>query len=73
MSFELATPRGERIPSGGGAPLAVGIDGLFTEVHEAPERALSDGPNALRLDLLGPLLARLRRLDALAKEAGFLS
>ena len=41
------------------AALATGIDGLFVEVHEAPERALSDGANALRLDKLAPLLERL--------------
>ena len=34
------------------AAVAVGIDGLFLEVHDVPERALSDGANALRLDLL---------------------
>jgi len=49
------------------AAVAVGIDALFIEVHEAPERALSDGPNALRLDLLGPLWRRLEQLDELAK------
>jgi 2-dehydro-3-deoxyphosphooctonate aldolase (KDO 8-P synthase) len=53
------------------AAVAVGIDGLFVEVHEAPERALSDGPNALRVNLLAPLLAKLRRLDGLVKAAGF--
>jgi 2-dehydro-3-deoxyphosphooctonate aldolase (KDO 8-P synthase) len=53
------------------AAVAVGIDGLFVEVHEAPERALSDGPNALRLESLGGLLEKLRRLDALVKAAGF--
>jgi 2-dehydro-3-deoxyphosphooctonate aldolase (KDO 8-P synthase) len=50
------------------AAVAVGVDALFVEVHEAPERALSDGPNALRLHLLAPLLVRLRRLDACVKE-----
>jgi 2-dehydro-3-deoxyphosphooctonate aldolase (KDO 8-P synthase) len=50
------------------AAAAVGIDGLFVEVHEAPERALSDGPNALRLHLLGPLLERLRQIDRLVKS-----
>ena len=75
-----------QLPSGGGAasggqpqfiePLAraavaVGIDALFVEVHDAPERALSDGPNALRLDLLPELWRRLRALDALVKS-GFL-
>jgi 2-dehydro-3-deoxyphosphooctonate aldolase (KDO 8-P synthase) len=47
------------------AAVAAGVDGLFVEVHEAPERALSDGANALRLDALGPLLATLRRIHAL--------
>ncbi len=50
------------------AAVAVGIDALFLEVHEAPERALSDGANALRLDLLGPLLGRLRTIDGLVKR-----
>lgn len=49
------------------AAVAVGVDALFVEVHEAPARALSDGPNALRLDLLAPLLGRLRQLDACVK------
>ena len=42
------------------AAAAVGIDGLFVEVHEAPERAKSDGANALRLDQLAKLLDRVR-------------
>jgi 2-dehydro-3-deoxyphosphooctonate aldolase (KDO 8-P synthase) len=45
------------------AAVAVGVDALFVEVHEAPERALSDGTNALRLDRLGDLLNRLRAID----------
>lgn len=49
------------------AATAVGIAGLFVEVHEAPERALSDGANALRLEMLPGLLARLRAIDALIK------
>jgi 2-dehydro-3-deoxyphosphooctonate aldolase (KDO 8-P synthase) len=44
------------------AAVAAGVDGVFVEVHEAPERALSDGPNALRLDLLGPLWTKLRQI-----------
>ncbi len=46
------------------AAVAVGIDALFVEVHENPAKALSDGANALRLDLLGGLLDRLRRIEA---------
>lgn len=54
------------------AAAAVGIDGLFVEVHEAPERALSDGPNALRLERLESLWRRIQSIDRLVKSAGFL-
>jgi 2-dehydro-3-deoxyphosphooctonate aldolase (KDO 8-P synthase) len=47
------------------AAVATGaIDGVFVEVHEEPSRALSDGANALRLDRLGCLVERLRRIRA---------
>jgi 2-dehydro-3-deoxyphosphooctonate aldolase (KDO 8-P synthase) len=49
------------------AGVAFGVDAVFFEVHEAPERALSDGANALRLDLLEPLLGRLADLDRLVR------
>ena len=45
------------------AAVAVGVSGVFVEVHDAPERALSDGPNALRLDLLAGFWRRLRAID----------
>lgn len=44
------------------AAMAVGIDGLFMEVHEDPDRALSDGPNQIVLSTLEPILARLMRI-----------
>jgi 2-dehydro-3-deoxyphosphooctonate aldolase (KDO 8-P synthase) len=47
------------------AAVATGAaDGVFVEVHEEPARALSDGANALRLDLLGAFLERLRQISA---------
>jgi 2-dehydro-3-deoxyphosphooctonate aldolase (KDO 8-P synthase) len=49
------------------AATAAGIAGLFVEVHDHPERALSDGANALRLELLGPFWWRIQALDALCK------
>lgn len=52
------------------AATAIGIAGLFVEVHDAPERALSDGANALRLDLLPAFLRRIKAIDALIKEFG---
>ena len=51
------------------AGVAAGVDGVFLEVHERPEYAKSDAQNALRLDLLEPLLGRLLRLHAIAREA----
>jgi 2-dehydro-3-deoxyphosphooctonate aldolase (KDO 8-P synthase) len=53
------------IPTLARAAVAAGVDGVFLEVHEAPERALSDGPNALRLDLLGPLWQKLQAIHNL--------
>ena len=50
------------------AGVAAGVDGVFMEVHENPARARSDAQNALRLDLLEPLLARLTALDTIVKR-----
>jgi 2-dehydro-3-deoxyphosphooctonate aldolase (KDO 8-P synthase) len=49
------------------AAAAVGIDGLFMEVHPAPETALCDGPNSQPLDGLIPLLEQLVAIDRVAK------
>jgi 2-dehydro-3-deoxyphosphooctonate aldolase (KDO 8-P synthase) len=38
------------------AAAAVGIDALFLEIHDRPDEALSDGPNVLPVEALGPLL-----------------
>jgi 2-dehydro-3-deoxyphosphooctonate aldolase (KDO 8-P synthase) len=52
------------------AAVATGVvAGLFVEVHEHPERALSDGANVLRLDRLASLLERLRRIHNATKFA----
>ena len=51
------------------AAVAVGIDGVFVEVHDNPEKALSDGPNALRLDLLASFWSALQKIDALVRVA----
>ena len=53
------------IPTLARAAVAAGVDGVFLEVHEAPERALSDGPNALRLDLLPALWEKLQAIHGL--------
>jgi 2-dehydro-3-deoxyphosphooctonate aldolase (KDO 8-P synthase) len=50
------------------AGVAAGVDGVFLEVHDDPARAKSDAQNALRLNLLEPLLHRLMALDAIVKQ-----
>ena len=56
----------EFIPLLARAAVAAGIDGIFLEVHDNPPEAKSDGANALRLNLLRPLLETLLALHALA-------
>jgi 2-dehydro-3-deoxyphosphooctonate aldolase (KDO 8-P synthase) len=51
------------------AGVAAGVDGVFMEVHEEPARAKSDAQNALRLDLLEPLLRRLVKIHDIARGA----
>jgi 2-dehydro-3-deoxyphosphooctonate aldolase (KDO 8-P synthase) len=51
------------------AAVATGVDAVFLEVHEDPDRALSDGPNSYRLDELETLLRELKRIDAVTKES----
>ena len=51
------------------AAVAAGIDGIFMEVHEDPDRALSDGPNSYRLDDLPALLETLKRIHHLSRGA----
>jgi 2-dehydro-3-deoxyphosphooctonate aldolase (KDO 8-P synthase) len=59
----------EMIPYLARAAVAAGVDALFLETHPEPERALSDGPNAIRLNELPTLLKLCLRLrDALEAE-----
>ena len=51
------------------AGVGAGVDGVFLEIHEEPSRAKSDAQNALRLDALEPLLRKLVRIDAIARES----
>lgn len=49
------------------AATAVGIAGVFVETHDDPQHALSDGANALRIDLLDGFAKKLRAIDRLIK------
>ena len=50
------------------AGVAAGVDMVFMEVHVEPSQAKSDAANALRLDRVEPLILKLKRIDAAARE-----
>ena len=50
------------------AGTAVGVDGIFLEVHDRPEQALSDGSNALKLERLPELLEKLTPIAKLVRS-----
>jgi 2-dehydro-3-deoxyphosphooctonate aldolase (KDO 8-P synthase) len=77
VTHSLQLPGGEGRRSGGQpqfigtlarAGVAAGADGIFMEVHENPARALSDGPNALKLDRFKPLARNLRDLGRFVRR-----
>jgi len=49
------------------AALAVGVDAIFAEVHPNPNKALSDGPNQLRLDSVRDILKVAVEIDRVVK------
>jgi 2-dehydro-3-deoxyphosphooctonate aldolase (KDO 8-P synthase) len=51
------------------AAVAIGVDALFMEIHDDPDRAPSDGPNMVRLDALPQLLDRLLLVRQAARAA----
>ncbi|WP_334134380.1 3-deoxy-8-phosphooctulonate synthase [Tepidimonas sp.] len=62
----------EFVPVLARAAVAVGVAGLFMETHPDPERALSDGPNAVPLKHMRALLESLQEIDRVVKRRGFL-
>jgi 2-dehydro-3-deoxyphosphooctonate aldolase (KDO 8-P synthase) len=77
VTHSVQLPGGEGKSSGGQpefieplarAGAAVGIDGIFLEVHDNPAKALSDGTNALPLEEFKPLLQKLQRLALISRE-----
>ena len=75
VTHSLQLPGGQGSRSGGqrefAGPLAraaaaVGVDGLFMEVHPDPDKALCDGPNMLRLGNVLQLMKTVREIAAIA-------
>ena len=59
----------EFVPLLARAAVAAGVAGVFMETHPDPDKAFSDGPNALPLEHFAPLVERLQAIDALVKGA----
>jgi len=57
----------EFVPSLSRAAVAVGVDGLFLEVHPNPKKALCDGANMLSLSQLIELLPVVKDIDGIVK------
>jgi 2-dehydro-3-deoxyphosphooctonate aldolase (KDO 8-P synthase) len=60
----------EFIPYLSCAATAIGIAGLFIEVHDNPKKAKSDGPNMLDLNNLKRTLTKVKKIDLIIKEKG---
>ena len=58
----------EFIPMLARCAVVAGADAIFMEIHEDPSKALSDGPNALALHKLKPLLESLQTLKKIAEK-----
>jgi 2-dehydro-3-deoxyphosphooctonate aldolase (KDO 8-P synthase) len=76
-THSLQLPGGEGSRSGGQpefieplalAGVAAGVDGIFMEVHDRPEKALSDGATALNLRNFAPLVRKLRDLGKFVRK-----
>ena len=50
------------------AGLSQKIAGLFLEAHPEPDKALCDGPSALKLDQLEPFLEQMKAIDIMVKS-----
>lgn len=50
------------------AAVAAGVDGVFLEVHDEPDKALCDGPNMIPLHEVHGMMETLLRLDEVAKR-----
>ena len=50
------------------AGLAVGIDGIFAEIHPNPDKAISDGPSQLKLSEMELILKKAKKYDDLRRS-----
>lgn len=77
VTHSLQLPGGQGSCSGGQrefalplarAAVAVGVDGLFMEVHPEPDKALCDGPNMIKIDEVDKILTIVKAIYDSAKD-----
>jgi 2-dehydro-3-deoxyphosphooctonate aldolase (KDO 8-P synthase) len=68
-THSVQLPGGAGESSGGQPRFIEPLAAAAVAVHDAPEKALSDGPNALRLDLLPRFLRKMRLIDEARRSA----
>jgi 2-dehydro-3-deoxyphosphooctonate aldolase (KDO 8-P synthase) len=56
------------VPAIARAAVAVGVAGVFMEVHQDPDNAPCDGPNMLHLANFRPVLEKLLEIDYVVKK-----
>jgi 3-deoxy-7-phosphoheptulonate synthase len=64
-----ATGRPDLIPSMALAAIAAGADGVHIEVHSCPEKAMSDGPQALLPNQFADVVSRMRQVAGLFQKS----
>ena len=76
-THSVQLPGGESTASGGErefipyltmAATAVGVDGVYLEVHDNPEKALCDGPNSLKISELALLLKKIKKISTISEK-----
>ena len=58
----------EYVPYLARAAVACGVDALFLEAHPHPDKALSDGPNMMRLAEIAKLLKEVKEIDSIVRR-----
>ncbi len=76
-THSVQLPGGMEIATGGNrdyipylarAAVACGVDALFLEAHPDPDKALSDGPNMMRLEEVAKLLKEVKEIDRIVRK-----